>query len=188
MEALMPGRCTLPLPRGWSKRTRSAVLHAVSLASAALTTAWARASTRRDGARDAAEAGRLCTELALLREELEVKDARWERAPARRRPHYGPVQRMRILELRAARGWSVEQTAKRFLLTEDTISSCMRRLDDGGERALVRTEEPVNKYPELVAHLVRHLKAMCPALGKVRIAQMLARAGLHISATTGVGA
>ena len=63
------------------------------------------------------------------------------------------------------------------------------RLDLGGhcvldEAALVRFEEPVNKFPDFVAYIVRHLKATCPALGKVRIARMLARAGLHLGAST----
>ena len=39
---------------------------------------------------------RLRAEIVLLEEELEIKDARWGRVPARRRPHYGAVQRMRI--------------------------------------------------------------------------------------------
>ena len=91
---------------------------------------------------------------------------------------------MQILRLRAARGWSVAQVAERFLLTEMTIENWMRRLDDGGEAALVRLEQPVNRYPDYVAYLVRHLKALSPALGKARIAQMLARAGLHLSAST----
>ena len=47
-----------------------------------------------------------------------------------------------------------------------------------------RSRRPANKFPEFVAHLVRTLKMTCPALGKVRIAQMLARAGLHLGATT----
>ncbi len=59
----------------------------------------------------------------------------------------------------------------------------IRRVDEGGDRALVQIEEPVNKFPEFVAHLARTLKTTCPALGKVRIAQMLARAGLHLGAT-----
>lgn len=42
----------------------------------------------------------------------------------------------------------------------------------------------MNKFPDFVAYIVRHLKAMCPTLGKVRIAQMLARAGLHLGAST----
>jgi transposase len=48
---------------------------------------------------------------------------------------------MRILELRAARGWSIQQTAERFHVTEETIASWMRRLDEGGEAGLVRAEE-----------------------------------------------
>jgi len=43
---------------------------------------------------------------------------------------------------------------------------------------------PVNRFPELVAYIVRNLKILCPTMGKVRIAQFLARAGLHLGATT----
>ena len=60
----------------------------------------------------------------------------------------------------------------------------MRRLDEEGEAGLVQLEEPVNKFPDFVAYLVRRLKLTCPALGKAKIAQMLARAGLHLGATT----
>ena len=35
-----------------------------------------------------------------------------------------------------------------------------------------------------LAHLVRQLEMLCPTLGKVRIARMLARAGLYLSAST----
>ena len=30
--------------------------------------------------------------------ELAIKDTRWSRLPARRRPYYGPVHRMRVLK------------------------------------------------------------------------------------------
>jgi hypothetical protein len=83
-------------------------LHAIYLATAALTVVRSRCSTRG-----------LCTELvrateeiALLREELDLKDSSWIRLAPRRRPHFMPVQRMRILQLKAARGWSNEQAAK----------------------------------------------------------------------------
>lgn len=168
-----------------AKVVNAAVLHVISLATAALTAAWGRGATSRSSrVRKRAEADRLRTELARLEEELAIKDARWARLPARRRPHYGPVQRMRILKLRATRGWSVAQTAERFLLTEETVASWMRRVDEGGERALVQTEEPVNQSPDMVAYIVHSLKTMCPTLGRVRIAQALARAGLHLGATT----
>ena len=53
-------------------------------------------------------------ELALLKEEQRIKDARMAAVRARRRPHYSPTDRMAILELKAARGWSARQTADRF--------------------------------------------------------------------------
>jgi hypothetical protein len=52
-------------------------------------------------------------------------------------------------------------------------------LDDGGPKALVQIPEPVSRFPEFVGYLVRRLKALCPAMGRVRIARGLARAGLH---------
>ena len=176
---------TLPLPRGWTTTVHGAVLHAIAVASAAMTSAWSKAaSSRSSRARALAEVDRLQTEIALLKEELAIKDERFIRVPARRRPHYGPVQRMRILQLKAARGWSKAQTAERFVMTEETVASWFRRLDEKGEEGLVQVGEPVNKFPEVVAYMVRYLKATCPALGKVRIAQVLARAGLHIGVTT----
>jgi len=60
----------------------------------------------------------------------------------------------------------------------------MARLDEDGPAALVRTPEPVNRFPDLVAHLVRRLKVLCPAMGTARIATVLPRAGLHLGRTT----
>ncbi len=103
---LRSGKPALPLPRRWSEVKRTGVLHAISVAAMAMTSAWSKASSGRSSRQRAlAEVDRLRTEVALLTEELELKDARWARVPARRRPYYAPVQRMRILELRAARGW-----------------------------------------------------------------------------------
>ena len=91
---------------------------------------------------------------------------------------------MAILELRGARGWSRAETARRFQVEPETIAEWMRRVDDGDESALLKTPEPVNRFPEFVRHVVRRLKTLCPTLGKKRIAQTLARAGLHLGATT----
>jgi putative transposase len=104
-------------------------------------------------------------------------------APAER-PHYQPTERLRILQHKAARGWNNEQAARAFLVTSETLSSWMRRLDEEGPDALVRMHEPVNRFPDFVRQLTQQLKATCPTLGKVRIAQLLARAGLHLGATT----
>ena len=181
----MSSSASLPHPASWSRVARRSVLHAISVAASALAHAWSRTASRRGTPiRRAAESDRLRTELALLTEELALKDERWARSSPHKRPHYAPVQRMRILELRAARGWSTKQTAERFLVTEETIASWMRRLDEEGEAGLLQTEEPLNKFPDVVAHLVQSLKRTSPALGKKKIAQVLARAGLHLGVST----
>ena len=175
----------LPLPRGWPRRVRSAVVHVISLArtSLALTQGWASESMNGQ-LRRRAEGDRLQHEIQLLREEIRIKDARMEQLEAHRRPHYPPVARLAILELRAARGWSLAQTARIFLVTPLTIASWMGRLDEKGPDSLVRLPEPVNKFPELIAYLVKRLRVLCPTLGKVKLAQILARAGLHLGPTT----
>jgi putative transposase len=123
-------------------------------------------------------------EIALLREEPDIKDGRWTRSKSRRRPHYSPTQRLRILQLRAARGWTLEKTARVFLLDLHTLQLWIRRVDEYGERELIQTERPVNRYPDYVRHLVRQLKRLFPALGCEQIARVLARAGLILSAST----
>ncbi len=142
------------------------------------------ATSRRRTTRLEADLDRAATEVALLEEELTIKDDRLARVPPRRRPHYGPIQRMRILKLKAARGWSSSQVARVFAVTEETIASWLKRVDEEGERALVQLSEPVNKFPAYVGYLIRWLKSMCPTMGKLRIAQTLARAGLQLGATT----
>lgn len=106
------------------------------------------------------------------------------RTHPRRRAHYRPTERMAILELRAARGLSVWQVAQRFHLTRNTITDWMRRLDEGGSRALIQIHEPVSRFPDLVRYIVQRLKVLCPALGKVKLAEFLCRAGLHLGPTT----
>jgi putative transposase len=155
------------------------------MASVALTVARSRAATSdREVRRLQAELDRASTEIALLKEELSIKDARWRRLRSRRRPHYTPIQRMRILQVKAARRWNREQTARAFLIDEQTLQAWMRRVDEEGERALIQTSEPVNRFPGFVRYLVKQLKALLPTVGKVRIANLLARAGLHLGATT----
>jgi hypothetical protein len=91
---------------------------------------------------------------------------------------------MRILQLKAARNWSCEQAAEALMIDEQTLKSWLRRIDEEGDSALIQLPEPVNRFPDYVRYLVRQLKALCPAMGKVRIAQTLTRSGLHLSATT----
>jgi transposase InsO family protein len=183
--ALRPAVAQHDLPRNWPRHVRSAVLHVVSLARYVLTEVrgWA-ANSLNTRLRPAAQLERARQEIALLREELRIKDARMALIPPHHRPHYPPTERMAVLELRAARGWTQVQTADAMLVTPATVASWTRRADEQGPHALVQLSEPVNRFPDFVRYVVRRLKALCPTLGKVKIAQTLARAGLHLAATT----
>jgi len=57
-------------------------------------------------------------------------------------------------------------------------------LDEQGEQALLQLRRPVNRMPELVTTIVRDLSAKFPSFGNRRLAQLVARAGLWVSATT----
>jgi DNA-binding MarR family transcriptional regulator len=175
----------IPLPKSWTKHVRSAMLHVISLAQFATvyTRSWAVDSVNVR-VRLKAENCRLRQEFALLQEEIRIKDGRMAQISPQRRPHYPPTERMAILEFRAARGWTLGQTADAFLLTAPTIASWIKRLEEKGPDALVQLREPVNKFPDFVRYAVQRLKTLCPSMGKVKIAQTLCRAGLHLGATT----
>ena len=175
----------IPLPSGWAKNIKSAVLHVVSLAHYAIACArgWA-ANSINARVRLSSDNDRLEQDNQLLREELRIKDLRMAKLDPRHRPYYPATERMAILELKASQGWSLAQTAKVFLIEPDTVASWLKRLDESGPSALVQTPEPVNKFPDFVRYIVQRLKILCPSLGKVKLAQILARAGLHLGATT----
>jgi putative transposase len=160
-------------------------VHAISFADLALTKtlSWA-AESLNPRLRRQAEQERLRREISLLREEIRLKDVRMEQIEPHRRPYYPPVARLEFLELRAARGWSMTQTARTFLVNPFTIASWTGRLSEEGPDALIRLPVPVNRFPDFVAYLVKRLKILCPCLGKVKLAQVLARAGLHLAPTT----
>ena len=112
----IPADHRLPLPKGWPKRIRFSVIQAISMAHFSLTfTRSVAANSLNARIRLKAEISRLRQEIAILIEETRIKDSRMDRLPAQRRPHYSPIERMAILELRAARGWSASQTSDRFL-------------------------------------------------------------------------
>jgi hypothetical protein len=96
---------TLPLPTGWTKTVRVAMLHVIALAQFSLACVEARLARRKSCRRRLrSEHNRLRPEVELLREEQRIKDARMSRLAPQKRPHYLPMERMAILELRAARG------------------------------------------------------------------------------------
>ncbi|MDP7301516.1 MAG: hypothetical protein QGG09_00345, partial [Pirellulaceae bacterium] len=135
----------------------------------------------KDGDMKEARIHQLESEVAMLREELRINGSRMQRIAPHRRPQYAAVERMAILELRAMRGWNKVETARRFFVSDDTVRAWLRRADDD---SLVQTRIPVNRFPDFIRHVVQQIKLFCPTLGKVKIADTLARAGIHIGKTT----
>ena len=170
---------SLPLPKGWSKAARNAVLNVIGIVRIAMLAG--RAALIKNGDVKEARIHQLESDLAMTREELRINGARMKRIDPQRRPQYPPVERMAILQLRAMRGWNKAETARRFFVTDDTIRAWLRRADDD---SLVQTRTPVNRFPDFVRYAVQQIKLFCPTLGKVKIADKLARASIHIGKTT----
>ena len=169
-----PARPRIPLPRGWCGRVKSAVPHTISLDHFSIVHARGMAAGRiRRRVRLAAQNERLREECALLREEIRIKDTRMTHISPQRRPRYGPYERMAILELRAARGWSLKQAADTFRVTAATVASWSSRVEEEGPNALLQLPVPVNRYPDFVRYLVQRLRVLCPTMGKIRIADTL---------------
>lgn len=178
-----PDSHSIPLPKDWPAHVRSAYVCAVGLAHGAITVArsWA-VNSRIARVRLAGENDRHKNEVVLLRRELDLLRARFERIPPKNRPHFSPAERLQILQLKAARAWNNAQLARRLLLAPSTVAAWLKRLDDDGPTALVKAPPPpVHRFPDFVARLVQDLSGLVPTMGKKRIAELLARAGLHLS-------
>ena len=173
----------IPLPKGWTELTLQAVLHVFALARIVLLNAgnWPD-GPECDTLRLRVENDRLKSEIALLQRELEIKDARFARLEPRKRPHYLPHERLAILVIQAACGFGNTQIARRFQVTLQTIRNWIQGKDK--EETIVQIAEKPTRYPDLVRYIVQQFKACCPMLGRYKIADILARAGLHISAST----
>ena len=103
---------SLPLPKSWPLTVRHAVLNVVGIVRIAILAG--RVFLIQNGDVLEAHVHRLETEVALLREELRIIGSRVKRIDPQRRPQHPPVERMAIMELRAMRGWSKAETARRF--------------------------------------------------------------------------
>ena len=136
---------SLPLPKGWSKAARNAVLNVLGIVRIAMLAG--REALINNGDVKEARIHQLESEVALLREEMRIKGGRLKRIDPHRRPQYTPVERMAILELRAMRGWSKAETARRFFVSDDTTREWLRRADDD---SLIQTRTPVNRFPDFV--------------------------------------
>jgi len=123
--------------------------------------------------------------LHLAQKSYAILAARWSKIPERHRPHYTPPQRFEILQVKDLEGLSRKETAKRFLLSKNTVARWEEDVQANPEEktvgSLVKPIPPVRRIADAVRHLVQTMKA-AGFEGKDTIARFLARAGLKISA------
>lgn len=171
----------IPLPKSWDENVKRGLLAAFTLAHYTVVNirAWGHAPSQ-PLVKHELHIERLEHENALLREQLRILTERAARSKSL--PHYTAHNRFAILGVQQARGWSNARTAREFLLSAVTIATWHRKLDD--DSLLESPGGPVNKFPDFVTTVVQRLKTLFPLLGYRQTAGWLARAGLHLSATT----
>ncbi len=123
----------------------------------------------------------LSGKIAVLEERVERLEAvntqlrvRLLRVPARRRPHYRPLERLEILWHAARYRLSVTATAHVFGVTRQTIIT-WRRVS---RRRDPRLLPPLRGLSDLVHELIHRLKCEWPRWGTRHIAGQLARLGV----------
>jgi len=175
----------IPLPPGWTKLAKTGLVHAVALVRLVLLDVLAGFEHgRAPKARLLSQVERLKQRLAQVEMELAIKDRRMAQLLPAKRPHYSPLDRLQILLLQAAAGWTLAETARRFLVSAQTVANWHKRRDEQGEASLIQLIQPVNRFPDQVRELVRTLKQSFPSMGRQRIADTLARQGLQLAAST----
>lgn len=114
---------------------------------------------------------------------VEMLAGRFSRIPEKRRPHYTPAQRFRILEIRNLLGWNRHQTARLFLVCPNTVSNWERSADPAARTCgpALSPVPPVRRLADSVRHLVRTMTRLGFG-GQDQIAATLARAGWKLSA------
>ena len=171
--------------RGDHRHAERAFLQATQDLSVCSTAAWERA--RQNGT----TAEQLFVELQktrfLLREareRAEILTARLDKRDPRRRPHYTPPLRFQILEHMKKYLLSVEETARRFLVTPQTIYNWLDELRQHPDKktvgSTVRPVPPVRRFSQGVRRLVRQMK-QAGFGGQKKIAETLLRHAWRIS-------
>lgn len=173
------------LPDAWPEKVKRSMLYTLQLARFAMIITRGKTDhDYRKEVRQKAEIDKLKNEVALEKDLRRICAERFERVPPKKRPYYSPVARMEILNHKAARGWNLKQTAEAFMVDEQTVSSWNKRIDEEGQGALVKINEPVNKYSDFHKYAVQQLKALVPFMGKRKIAEHFIRSGMTLAASS----
>jgi hypothetical protein len=123
----------------------------------------------------------------LFAEVAELLGARLDTLPERRRPHFSPHQRWRILEIKRLLALSVEDAARLFRVSTGTLfrweAEAVREPDRQAIGSLLKPVPPIRRYADVVRHLVQLMDRVGFG-GADKIAATLARAGWRLARET----
>jgi transposase InsO family protein len=125
--------------------------------------------------------------LREARERAEILAARLEKIGPRHRPYYTPALRFRILEHMKKYLLDVEETARRFLVTPQTLYTWLAEVRQHPDRDVVgfsvRPVPPVRTFSRAVRRLIRQMHDAGFG-GKRKIAEILLRNAWTVSPRT----
>jgi hypothetical protein len=112
---------------------------------------------------------------------------RLDKLPERRRLHYTPAQRWRILEIKRLLALSSEEAARLFRVSMGTVlrweAEAGREPEKTAIGSLLRPTPPLRRYGDVVRHLVQRMDRL--GFGSAeKIAATLARAGWRLARET----
>jgi transposase InsO family protein/DNA-binding transcriptional regulator YiaG len=135
-------------------------------------------------------AGKLEEQAVLLRLHEELRDivaARWDKVPAKHRPHYTPEQRFRILRAKELLALSRSEVARIVRVEPETIANWEAERSSNPDHdtvgSTVRPRPPVRRFADVVRALVQAM-GVAGFGGDETIAMTLARAGWKLSKRT----
>lgn len=135
-------------------------------------------------------AAKVEAQAVLLRLHEELRDivaARWDKVPARHRPHYTPEQRFRILRAKELLALSRSEVARIVRVEPDTIAHWEAERASGPDHktigSTVKPQPPVRRFADVVRGVVQAM-GVAGFGGDETIAMTLARAGWKLSKRT----
>lgn len=178
----MSRKHVVPLPKNWPQHVKSAVIHTISLATTAFIATYGGLSRRKHRPTQTRIKLDLAhREIALLKEEMRLKDARFSRVPSHRRPYYRPIERLQILKLKAARVGEKTTAAVigGLVVADDVILDCDRRRNAIDSSAIVAVTVPnceaINNRTDGIGAINRQRYAIPVSVDNRDLGSLLAR-------------
>ena len=174
--------------RGFTDRTASALFRAREMLLLAMASALVKLRESSDPlALLLSQIKEKDLRIRQLEQAVELLQARMNRIDSRRRKHYSPQERFRIILFKETYSLTVEATAQLFLISAQTIGRWIdQAVKEPGKAtvgSLLKAVPPLMSYSAVVRDLARTMDQMGFG-GSLRIAQALAREGIKISKET----